>query len=45
MNEYEYKSKKELLKILGIRPITLLTLAERNKIENIMWKSIWMITK
>jgi len=33
MNEYEYKSKKEVLKILGISPTTLLTLAERNKIE------------
>lgn len=33
MNEYEYKSKKETLKILGISPTTLLTLAEKNKIE------------
>jgi predicted site-specific integrase-resolvase len=33
MNEYEYKSKKEVLKILGISPTTLLTLAEKNKIE------------
>ena len=33
MNEYEYKSKKEVLKILGISPSTLLTLAEKNKIE------------
>ncbi|MBT6753513.1 IS607 family transposase [bacterium] len=31
--EYEYKSKKEVLKILGISPTTLLTLAEKNKIE------------
>ena len=31
--EYEYKSKKDVLKILGISPTTLLTLAEKNKIE------------